>query len=81
MNVDYDKIKFRTLEINRNFKIKVYGMMEGKRIDRAVGVHGLCRIVGDYGIVNSMLERAFNARADKVICKLRRGLKITFYSH
>lgn len=81
MQIDYQNINFSTNEINRNFKIKVYGTNDGKKVDHAVGVSGLIRIIGDYDIVNSMLEKAFNKGKDKVICKLRRGLKVTFYSY
>lgn len=30
-------------------------------------------------LANNLLDRAFRSKADKVECKLRRGLKITFY--
>lgn len=81
MLIDYRKVNFTTTEINRNFKIKVYGTNNGTKVDKAVGVSGLIREIGDYEIVNSMIEKAFNKGADKVICKLRRGLKVTFYSY
>lgn len=44
-----------------------------------VGVSGLIKIVGDIKLVNRLLKRAFNCYGDKEVCKLRRGVKITFY--
>lgn len=79
--VCYDDIRYSVTEINRNFKIKVVGMNAGCPVERIVGVSGLMDEVGDNDIVNSLIERAFSVGADKVVCKLRRGLKIIFYSH
>ena len=62
-------------EINRNFKIKVYG----QGLNTLVGVAGLLAIVGDDALAERLVERAFACREDKQVCKLRRGIKITFY--
>jgi hypothetical protein len=75
----YNGLAYTTSEINRNFKIKVAGMVNGKKVNILVGVSGLIRIVGDIELVNSLLNRAFNCYGDKEVCKLRRGVKITFY--
>lgn len=75
----YNGLKYTTKEINRNYKIKVNGMVDGKKVNIAVGVSGLIRIVGDIELVNRLLDRAFNCYGDKEVCKLRRGVKITFY--
>ena len=72
-------LKYTTRQINGNYKIKVSGMFEGSKINTLVGVSGLCRIVNDIALTNRLLERAFNCPDDKVVCKLRRGVKITFY--
>ena len=77
----YENIRFSTKEINMNFKIKVMGFNNGKEIEKLVGVSGLINEIGDNDVVNSLLERAFNSKSDKIVCKLRRGLKIIFYSH
>lgn len=77
----YENIIFSTKEINRNFKIKVMGVNNGKSVERLVGVSGLIDEVGNYELVNSLLTRAFNSRTDKIVCKLRRGLKIIFFRH
>lgn len=77
----YNGLEYTTKEINRTFKIKVNGLFNGKKINTLVGVSGLIKIVGDIKLVNRLLKRAFNCYGDKEVCKLRRGVKITFYYH
>ena len=72
-------LKYTTREINGNYKIKVSGLFEGKKINTLVGVSGLIRIVGDIDLTNRLLDRAFNDMTDCCVCKLRRGVKISFY--
>ena len=74
-------LKYTTREINRNFKIKVSGIYEGKKVNTLVGVSGLCRMVDDIELTGRLLDRAFNDMSDCCTCKLRRGLKISFYVH
>ena len=75
------RLNYSTREINRDFKIKVYGYTEeGKKVDTLVGVSGLIRLVG-VGHVNKQIERAYKSGQDKCVCKLRRGLKVTYYYH
>ncbi len=73
-------IKYTTREINANYKIKVSGLFDGKKINTLVGVSGLVRIVADLELTNRLLDRAFNSLDDKCVCKLRRGIKISFYA-
>lgn len=75
----YNGLDYTTKEINRNFKIKVNGIVNGKKVNVLVGVSGLIKIVGDIKLVNRLLKPAFNCYGDKEVCKLRRGVKITFY--
>lgn len=77
----YQDIEFSTKEINLNFKIKVMRFDNGKLVERLVGVSGLIDEVGNNEIVNSLLTRAFNNPKDKTVCKLRRGMKVIFFSH
>ncbi len=77
----YKGLQYTTKEINRTFKIKVNGSVDGKKLKVLVGVSGLINIVGNIQLVNRLLGRAFNCIDDKQICKLRRGIKITFYYH
>lgn len=74
------KLNYSTSEINRNFKIKVFGRINGRKVNTLVGVSGLLRILdGATDLVNRLLDRAFNSKGDKCVCKLRRGLQISFY--
>lgn len=74
-------LAYATSEINRNYRIKVYGVDEnGNRVNKLVGVSGLCKLIGDIALVNRLLKRAFSCLLDACICKLRRGLKVTFYN-
>lgn len=74
----YNGLEYTTREINRTFKIKVNGLFNGKKINTLVGVKGLIELIG-VEIANKMLRRAFNGTDDKTVCKLRRGIKISFY--
>ena len=73
-------LKYTTREINANYKIKVSGLFDGKKINTLVGVAGLVRIVANLELTNRLLDRAFNSLEDKCVCKLRRGIKISFYA-
>ncbi len=65
--------------INSNFRMKVYGVDEnGNRINKLVGVAGLIALIG-IELFNKFIDRAINAGLDKVVCKLRRGLQVSFY--
>ena len=75
------KLNYSTAHINREYLIKVYGVMEnGQRINKLVGVSGLLELIGA-DFANKFIERSERAMADLCTCKLRRGLKITFYRH
>lgn len=66
--------------INSNFRMKVYGLDEnGNRINKLVGVAGLIALIG-IELFNKFVDRAVNAGLDKVVCKLRRGLQVSFYA-
>lgn len=72
-------LKYTTREINGNYKIKVSGLFEGKKVNTLVGVSGLIKMVNDVDLCNRLLDRAFSSLEDKCVCKLRRGIKISFY--
>ena len=76
-----EKLNYKVRDINRNFKIKVSGVIDEKKINTLVGVSGLLRMVDDVELTNRLLDRAFNSREDRCICKLRRGLRIGFYCY
>lgn len=74
------KLNYSVSEINRNFKIKVFGRINGRKINTLVGVSGLLNLLdGAVDLVNRLLDRAFKSKGDKCVCKLRRGLQISFY--
>lgn len=77
----YGKIKLTTATINRNFRIKVSGLANGRRVNKLVGVKGLLEILGgSWNKLVKMVLRAFNSLADKCACKIYGGAKVTFYA-
>lgn len=52
----YNGLDYTTKEINRNFKVKVNGIVNGKKVNVLVGVSGLIKIVGDIKLVNRLLN-------------------------
>lgn len=75
----YNGLNYTTREINLNFRIKVDGIDEnGNKIRTLVGVAGLIKLIG-IELVNKFIKRAFNSGLDKTVCKLRRGIRISFY--
>jgi len=76
-----ETLKYTTKDINRDWKIKVSGIYEGRKINTLVGVRGFIAMVGDIELCNRLLDRVWNCMEDKCVCKLRRGIKISFYLH
>lgn len=73
--------KFTTTEVNKTFKLKVFGTVDGKKVNSLYGVSGLIRIIG-IDLFNKFCTRAFATyNADKCVCRLRRGLVVTFYTY
>ncbi len=75
---------YGTAQINREFRIKVYGYNNSdERLNLLVGVSGLIRLLGEE-LADTLVKRAFKnsflSKDGKIVCKLRRGLKVTFYS-
>lgn len=67
-------------EINRNFKIKVFGIVNGIKVNTLVGVSGLINILnGDERKAMAMVTRAFNSGLDRTDCKIYGGAKVSFY--
>lgn len=54
-------------------------MFDGAKVNTLVGVSGLVRMVNDIELTNRLLDRAFSCMEDKCVCKLRRGIRISFY--
>ena len=73
-------MNYTTTFINRNFRIKVYGVDEnGNRINKLVGVSGILALIGAE-LLNKFIARFLKAGLDKVVNKLRRGIKVTLYA-
>lgn len=73
-------LAYSSKEINRNFRIKVSGIdSDGNKIHTLVGVTGAMNLIG-VELLNKFLKRAFECMDDVCICKLRRGLKFSFYA-
>jgi len=80
MKATASMLNYSSTEINADFRIKIYGVdRNGNRINTLVGVSGLLGLIG-VELANKFLERAYHFVSDKTICKLRRGLKVTFYN-
>lgn len=73
-------LNYPTAKINQNFRIKAHGLdPQGRKINTLVGVSGLINLIG-VEFANKFLSKAFVMMDDSLTCKLRRGIKITFYS-
>ena len=72
-------LAYSTKEINRNFRIKVSGVDgKGNKVHKLVGVSGAIALIG-VEMFNKLLKRAFNSVDDVCVCKLRGGIKFSFY--
>lgn len=75
------QMQYTKKQVNGLFKIKVYGKdQNGHKLNTLVGVSGLVKLIG-VELFNKFVTRAKKAchNAQKCICKLRRGLQVTFY--
>ena len=73
-------LRYSSKFINSNFRLKVAGVDAlGNRINKLVGVAGLIALIG-VEMLNKLLDRALRCVEDVCVCKLRRGLKVSFYA-
>lgn len=73
-------LRFSSKFINLNYRLKVYGVDAlGNKINKLVGVAGMIALIG-VEMFNKLLDRAARCLDDVCVCKLRRGLKISFYN-
>lgn len=69
-------------QINQSFKIKVFGIVNGCKVNTLVGVSGLLAILnGDKDKLFKMVTRAFASGKDRTDCKIYGGARISFYVH
>lgn len=72
-------LNYTTKEINSNFRIKVAGLdAQGEKVNTLVGVSGAIALIGA-DMFGKLLDRAFSSLGDVCVCKLRRGIKFSFY--
>lgn len=71
-------MSYTTTQINRDFRIKVFGEYEGRKINTLRGVSGIVEMIGEE-LFEKFLNRAYKSGMDATYCKLRRGLMVTLY--
>ena len=71
-------LNYTTKFINENFRIKVYGRVDGKKVNTLLGVSGIVRLIG-VELFNKFVKRALDCMLDVCVCKLRRGLQVSLY--
>lgn len=79
-NTKNKTIEINSKFINKHFRIKVFGFVNGVKINKLVGVSGLLEILGTWERVVKFVTRAWNAMADVCHCKIYGGATISFYS-
>ena len=64
--------------VNANFRIKVFGRENGKKINTLMGVSGIIKLIGEE-LFYKFITRALKCMEDVCVCKLRRGLQVSLY--
>jgi len=78
--MEKNKLNYTTKYLNQNFRIKVYGRdNDGRRINQLVGVSGVLHLIGAE-LLNKFVKRSLDSMQDVCVCKLRRGLQVSFYA-
>ena len=81
MTKSLGEITLNTATINRNFRIKISGVVNGVKVNKLVGVSGLLEILGgSWQKLVKFVLRAFNSLTDKCACKIYGGAMVTFYA-
>lgn len=66
--------------INRNYRIKVNGLApSGKKVNILVGVSGAIALIGEELFYKFIGRAEKDYNHDVTHCKLRRGIKFSFY--
>jgi hypothetical protein len=77
----FGQVVLNSASINRNFRIKIYGYVNGALVNKLVGVKGLLELLGNNTErLAKMVLRAFNSLTDKCVCKIYGGAQVTFYA-
>lgn len=75
----YENGKRNITRINADYRIKVYGIVDGIKVNHLLGVSGLVALIGDE-LTDKFICRAYASGMDSTHCKLRRGIKVSFYN-
>ena len=71
---------YSTSYINQNYLIKVNGFApSGKKLNVLVGVSGAIALIGEELFYKFVYRAERDYNNDKTVCKLRRGIKFSFY--
>lgn len=71
---------FSTTYINRNYLIKVNGIdPHGRKLNTLVGVSGALDLIGAELFYKFIHRAERDLNNDVTVCKLRRGIKFSFY--
>lgn len=65
-------------DINSNFRIKVYGYLNGSFVNSLVGCSGLIDMIGIHHF-DKFVRKAFESSSDSVHFKMYRSIKVSFY--
>lgn len=65
-------------DVYADFRIKVYGKINGRTVNQLVGIPWLIRNIGNV-LLRKVLEKGYDSDLDSVTIRLRRGIKITLY--
>lgn len=76
----FGQVELTTAFINKNFRIKVSGYVNGVKRNTLVGVAGLLDVLGSWDKLVKFVLRAMNSFADKCACKIYGGAMVTFYA-
>lgn len=69
-----------TSYINLNYLIKVYGLApDGSKVNTLVGVSGAIALIGEELFYKFVGRAERDLQHDITVCKLRRGIKLSFY--
>ena len=69
-----------TSYINLNYLIKIYGLApDGSKVNTLVGVSGAIALIGEELFYKFVGRAERDLQHDVTVCKLRRGIKFSFY--
>ena len=72
---------YTSAQINKEWRIKVKGVINGIKYNTLVGVSGLLKILGgSFDKLQKFVNRAFECPYDKCACKIYGGATVTFYA-